>query len=137
MISLSYFAYDLFIMWKTKTLDFAMGMHHSVCIYIFYIVVLTGTVGNESIKSLFCLEMSNPAMHGRAILKTYGKRYTMIHEVTEHFFIISYSIARMCFYPPILWAATQSGIMLILKLGGWALMFQSCQYVWTMIKILK
>ena len=103
--SMSYFTYDLFIMWKTSTLDFAMGFHHSVCIYIFYTVLYLGVGANEVISALYCLEVSNPAMHGRAILKTYGLRYTQIHELVEHVFLISYSIARMFFYPPILIAA--------------------------------
>ena len=83
IMSVGYFSYDLIAMTYYKLLDGSMLLHHLMCIFGMYTSIQQGYSLNYVVSATFVLEISNPVMHLRLIIKHLGLRYTKLYEILE------------------------------------------------------
>ena len=94
-ISTGYFIYDVLALFYYGLMDLAMVTHHSMCIIGMTLSMKYDVSANYIIMAMFIGEASNPFMHMRCIIKSYGLRYTKAYECMEMLFMAIYIIARL------------------------------------------
>ena len=136
-MSLGYFLYDTLAMAYYGLIDGAMGFHHFIVCLGFYLSLWFNASGSEILAGIFISEVSNPVMHFRLIIRSFGLRHTKTYEACEVAYIILYTYNRLF-----------KGIFLvyntvacpvghpIIKLVAVGLAIQSYFYVFRMVKIL-
>ena len=93
--SVGYFQYDFWAMVHYGLIDFAMTAHHWACIIGMSIPLTYGMSANYIVMGMFVAEGSNAFMHTRAILRTFGLRFTKAYEFCEISFMTIYIFCRI------------------------------------------
>ena len=95
IMSSGYFIFNTVSMTYYRLLDSSMAFHHIIVIMMFVDSVYFNTSGAELVGGLFITEISNPTMHFRLFLKTYGLRHTKVYEACEYVYILLYTYNRL------------------------------------------
>lgn len=93
--SVGYFQYDFWAMVYYGLIDSAMTMHHWACIFGMSIPLTYGMSANYIVMGMFVAESSNSFMHVRAILRTFGMRFTKLYEFMDLSFMTIYIFVRI------------------------------------------
>ena len=101
VITCGYFSYDFLSMAWFGLLDFDMTVHHVLCITGMIVTLVLGEGLNYVVMGTFLAEVSNPAMHGRIMLKFLGLRYSRSYDVTEFFYFVSFFVGRFVIGIPV------------------------------------
>lgn len=137
LISMGYFVYDYLACVYYGIADKALAIHHSLGV----IGYLSGIYANNStlaICGIFYGECSNSSMHIRALLRIFGKRHTLIHELFDFLYLTIYIIARGVFVTNLAYNAVLiSEIPLFLRIACCGLWAQSALFIKEMVFILK
>lgn len=96
--------YDFTAMAYYGMLDFAMSFHHWTCIIGMSLPLTYGLSGNYIVLGMYIAEISNPFMHVRCVLRSYGLRYTKSYELMEILFMMLYIYGRLIIGPYIVWS---------------------------------
>jgi hypothetical protein len=137
-ISYGYFVYDFVFMCFLNLMEPAIGSHHIVAVILYFPILYTGYGGCITLISVLWVELSNPAMHIRVILKQYGHRHTKLYEALEIFYISTYMFGRCIMWTPIVWASLFSqNVPKTTAFSGAFLILQSYYFSSKMITILK
>jgi hypothetical protein len=100
-------------------LDWAMTIHHFMCIVSLCSSLISDTTANLLLCAMFVAEISNPPMHFRAILRQVGLRYSQLYEIMELTFLILYMFGRIVMGPVAVWKlCTCSSALLVIQLGA-------------------
>jgi len=83
--------------------DKAMSFHHWSCILGMSLPLTYGKSGNYIVVGMYIAELSNPFMHIRCILRSYGLRYSKSYEAMEIIFMVLYIYGRLILGPYIVW----------------------------------
>jgi len=94
-ISLGYFMYDTLAMTYYKLLDTPMMFHHGIVCLGVYLSLCFDASGSEILAGMFISEVSNPVMHMRLILRSFGLRHTKLYEFCEFAYIFLYVYYRL------------------------------------------
>lgn len=94
-LSLGYFLYDTLAMTYYKLLDAPMCFHHSIVCLGIYLSLCFDASAAEILGGLFISEVSNPVMHFRLIIKSFGLRHTKMYEASEYTYIFLYIYYRL------------------------------------------
>lgn len=94
-ISLGYFMYDTLAMTYYKLLDTPMMFHHGIVCLGVYLSLCFDASGSEILAGMFISEVSNPVMHMRLILRSFGLRHTKLYEFCEFSYIFLYVYYRL------------------------------------------
>lgn len=97
--SLGYFTYDLICCILLDIYDKELILHHIFCISCLYIQFAVDFSGMISMRFFILTEITNPIMHIRVILRTYGLKLTKLYLCLELIYIVIYMIARGIFAP--------------------------------------
>jgi hypothetical protein len=134
----SYFIYDILASIYFNILDSGMLYHHLFVIFSMYAGLLFNNSAEEMIRAMISAEISNPIMHIKKILSNAGLKDTKIHLLLEYIYFALYISARMIFGMMITWfTVVCMNNLLIVKIGGSGVIFQSLLYSLNMSSILK
>ena len=137
-MSIGYFIYDYVAMAYYGVVDLAMTFHHWMCIFGLSLCVSYGQFLNFAAALQYSGEISNPFMHLKCILKSYGLRYTKSYEFLEIAFMVLYMYGRIIIGGKTFWSifSCQHTIMpaKVVIVGMTA---QSYWFIFTMVSILK
>lgn len=92
--TLGYFIYDLICCILLDLYDKELICHHLFCISGLSIQLVMDFYGMEAIRAYILSEVTNPIMHIRIILRTYGLKFTKLYLCLEFLYIVIYIIAR-------------------------------------------
>jgi hypothetical protein len=137
LVSMGYFVYDFIACNYYDISDRSLVIHHSLAIFGYF---MSEYYDNSTISmaGLFYAEISNSFMHLRAILRAFGKRYTLAYEAFDLAYIVVYVISRGIFVTVVVYETILvSDIPLLLRLTCTALWIQSLFFIVEMVGILK
>lgn len=103
--TIGYFIYDLICCILLDIYDKEVILHHLFCILGFYIQLAVDFSGMAAVRFFIVSEITNPIMHIRIILRTYGLKLTKLYLCLELMYIIIYMIARGIFAPILVYKA--------------------------------
>ena len=136
-MSLGYFLYDSLAMIYYGLMDRAMGFHHFIVWFGFYLSLWFNASGPEILAGIFISEVSNPVMHFRLVIRSFGLRHTKIYEGCEVAYIILYTYNRLFKGIFIVYNTVACPVgHPIVKIVAIGLAIQSYFYVYRMVKIL-
>ena len=120
-LSCGYFMADTLVMTWYGLLDKEMLVHHVVCVFNLAINLVQGVGANYSVLALFVAEISNPALHGKNILRALGKRYTRAYEVTEYTYFVTFFFGRFILGHPALYSTITCSSNSVLSKVAWVI----------------
>ena len=94
IMGFGYFLFNTISMTYYKLLDSSMAFHHVVVWMVYFVSIYDNQYGAELITGVYFTEISNPPMHFRLFLKTFGLRHTKSYELSELAYILLYSYHR-------------------------------------------
>lgn len=129
---------DIIAMAMIGLLDTSMSIHHIACMVGMYIGLYQQTAASDIIGGIFIAEISNPAMHGRTIIKNAGMRYTKIYEIFEYSFFTFYIFGRCILGLPIVTrTVTCEHTNIFIRLVCIVIALQSYYFVFQMVGIIR
>jgi hypothetical protein len=138
IFSISYFIYDTIVCLYFNISDIGMLFHHIFVILSMYSVLVFNNTSEEIIRAIIIGEISNPIMHMRKILYNMDKKETKLYYYSEYIFFFLYITARIIFATfNLIYTLYCMNNLLIVKIGGSWVVFQSYKYTFNMISILK
>ena len=108
---MGYFVYDLIACKYYDLFDMDLLIHHTISCVGLLVGPVTGLGASAAVTGIVISEVSNFPMHLRTILKNYGLKHTMLHDVLEGIYFFLYIIARSIFGPLLVyksWVAPNS-----------------------------
>ena len=137
-MSIGYFIYDYTAMAYYGVVDLAMTFHHWISIFGLSFAVSYGQFLNFGADCQYFQEISNPFMHFKCILRSYGLRYTKSYEFCEIAFMVLYMYGRIIIGGTTVWSifSCQHSPM-IPKVVIVGMTAQSFWFIFTMVSILK
>lgn len=78
-----------------KLIDQGMGIHHGMVCMGMYMCLSFDESSPEILAGCFIAEISNPVMHLRMIAKDFGRRHTLVYEVSEMMYYVLYIYGRI------------------------------------------
>ena len=133
-VSLSYFIYDC--LYCIVTFEFDAVVHH-----IFTIGGLTSGVVNqksgvELVGCLFLMEVSNPSLHLRALLREMRMKDSMFSTLNDLLFAGLFLVCRLVLGPPLVYKTlTCKNSDLLVKIGAFGILAVSVLWGWKIIKM--
>jgi hypothetical protein len=109
--SVGYFIYDLIACKYYDLFDMDLLIHHTISCFGLLVGPVIGYGASTAITGIVISEVSNFPMHLRTILKNYGLKHTLLHDVLEGIYFFLYIIARAFFGPMLVytsWVAPNS-----------------------------
>lgn len=121
-ISLSYFTYD-FLTCLVIEDNLPNAFHHVATMMGLAVGVLDGTCGTELVECLFLMEISNPFMHVKFLIKDYekkgGRLPAALTTVNEVLFVLAFFVCRLVIGPVLVYHTVASETTHVLvKAGG-------------------
>ncbi|GLJ19312.1 hypothetical protein SUGI_0347660 [Cryptomeria japonica] len=98
-VSLSYFMYDSICCLFETPISISNCIHHTVSILGLLGGIYYGVCGSELVGCLWLMEISNPFMHMRELLKELGYKDSDLSLVNDICFALIFSIARLIMGP--------------------------------------
>ncbi|CAI5477755.1 unnamed protein product [Closterium sp. Yama58-4] len=121
VISLSYFLYDFICCMFDVTFDWANAFHHVFSIAGFAFGLISGRCGEELMACLWLVELSNPFMHAREMLRELDAPKSALTFAVDLAFLISFTIARMVVGPVVTWQTVIGTSPTAVKVGAVAI----------------
>ena len=119
-------------------LDSGMFIHHTLTIIGAYTGLVLGTSCSYIVLATYVLEISNPVMHLRTIIRHFGMRYTKSYEVLELLYVMLYIYGRVILGTSVvIRTVTCSENNYFVKIVAVGLALQSYFYIKRMILILR
>jgi hypothetical protein len=133
-VSLGYFLYDTFcclaIEVFTTGIDPATTFHHLATLSGLFVGVFQGVSGHELLLCLLLMEVSNPCMHTRHLLREAGYGNTAIADANDIAFAVTFLVCRnLLGVPVVYWTVMSHRTSIIVKMGGVGILFVS--WFWT------
>ncbi|KAL3695355.1 hypothetical protein R1sor_009431 [Riccia sorocarpa] len=116
--SLAYFIYDFFCCLLDVKVDYANAVHHIVTIVGLGYGFVTQAYGPELIACLWLMELSNPFMHARELMKEAGIKDTPLNMLNDLAFVVVFTLARLGAGPFVVYSTLKSEDPLTVKLGA-------------------
>lgn len=107
-VSLAYFIYDFGCCLLDTPVDYTTAVHHLLTILGLAYGFVRGDCGTELLACLWLMELSNPSMHLRELLKEVGVRESPLNLANDLLFVLLFTFARMVVGPYVC-ALTVSG----------------------------
>lgn len=141
-VSLSYFLYDTFcciaIELSTTGLDVATTFHHVATLSGLLVGVFQRVSGHELLCCLLLMEVSNPCMHTRFLLKETGMADTQLYAVNGAVFAFTFLMCRNVLgLPVVYWTVMSERTPLIVKAGGLGIMFVSLFWTKKLLSMIR
>ena len=137
LLSMGYFNYDFIACAYYGISDRALVIHHSLAIFG-YLVSEYYNTSTLSMYGIFYGEISNSFMHGRAMLRLAGKRYTRLYELMEITYMMTYIFARgICITKANYDTLLVSAIPFFLRFACFSMWAQSLYFIKEMVLILR
>ncbi|KAL2632303.1 hypothetical protein R1flu_016989 [Riccia fluitans] len=116
--SLAYFIYDFFCCLLDVPVDYANAVHHIVTIIGLGYGFVLQTSGPELVACLWLMELSNPFMHARELLKELGVKDTPVNMANDLAFVAVFTLARLGVGPVVVYHTLMSDDPLAVKIGA-------------------
>ncbi|XP_024520732.1 transmembrane protein 136 [Selaginella moellendorffii] len=136
-VSLAYFIYDFFCCLLEVPFDAATALHHLVSIMGLCYGFLYKVSGTELVGCLWLMEMSNPCMHAREILKELGVKDRPLNLWNDLSFAITFTIARMGFGPYLTFITLRANNPLTVKLGASGIQIVSVFWFYKIARLVR
>ena len=142
-ISMGYFIYDLFGCIIEEGIELedlkragAEHLHHLATIAGLYVGVFMGVSGPELVMCLWSMEITNPMLHGRTLMKELKITNKLITSANEASFAVLFFIFRIIIGPIIMLNVLfRKRVLLVVKLGGLAIQLISCFWFYKIVQI--
>ena len=123
VVSLGYFVYDTFcclaIELTAGKVDVATLLHHVATVAGLVVGVTRRTSGHELLMCLALMEVANPFMHLRSILREAGLGKSTLADVNDVVFALLFLFSRCIVGAPVVyWTVTSSRTPFLVKVGG-------------------
>lgn len=117
-LSLGYFTYDMLCCLYID-LDFANVVHHLCTMLGLAVGVCNGVSGAELTFCLLLMEVSNPFLHGRFLMKELGWKQSSLSTINDIAFAVSFFICRLLIGPAVIYHTLICPTSpMIVKVGG-------------------
>ena len=114
---MSYFVYDFIYCVFNNEVENVI--HHMFTVGGLASGLMTGTSGPELVGCLFLMEVSNPCLHGRFILRELGMKESVLSTLNDLIFAMLFLICRLVIGPPLVWKTVMCKTnTYIVKAGG-------------------
>ncbi|CAM6083246.1 unnamed protein product [Calypogeia fissa] len=117
-VSLSYFIYDFFCCLLDVPIDYSNAVHHLITIMGLAFGYYKATCGPELVACLWLMELSNPFMHARALLKEFGVKDTPLNTLNDLSFVIVFTFARLLVGPYVVYSTLTAQSPFAVKFGA-------------------
>jgi hypothetical protein len=98
---------------------------------------MTGTSGPELVGCLFLMEVSNPSLHARFLLRELGMKESVLATVNDLVFAILFLVCRLVIGPPLVWrTVTCETNAYIVKAGGLGILIVSLMWGWRIVMMM-
>jgi len=133
----AYFLYDYVACRYYGLADKNLLIHHGMCVGGIIVCEMYNNA-TTGLTGLFWAEISNCPMHVRAILRTLKRRYTLIYEFSEIFYLFTYMLCRGFFCTVLVINAVPiSETPIIIRFVCFGLWFQSLFFIVEMFGMFK
>ena len=134
-MSLSYFIYDFIYCMLNNEVENVV--HHLFTVGGLTSGVMTGTSGPELVGCLFLMEVSNPSLHARFLLRELGMKESVLATVNDLVFAILFLVCRLVIGPPLVWrTVTCETNAYIVKAGGLGILVVSLMWGWRIVMMM-
>lgn len=117
-VSLSYFIYDFFCCLLEVPIDYSNAVHHLITISGLAYGYLKATCGPELVACLWLMELSNPFMHARELLKQFGFKDTPLSTKNDLAFVFVFTFARLVVGPYVVYKTLTAQSPFAVKFGA-------------------
>lgn len=121
-ICMGYFLYNTFLIIFILPLDVYGLLHHAFILIGGIFVYFPGAHGTESMLMIFMMEISNPPMHIKELLKAFNQYNTRLYMIFEILFFMTYLFGRLVLGLPVILEFCLSGRLNLISMLGAALL---------------
>jgi len=136
-VSLSYFIYDFSCCLFDSSISLSNCIHHLVSILGLGGGVAYASCGSELIGCLWLMEISNPFMHMRELLKELGYKDSNLSILNDICFAFIFTLARLIIGPYIVYLTVTANDPLILKVTSVGLRVVSIFWFYKIAKMVQ
>lgn len=134
-LSLGYFTYDM-LCCLYISLDVADLAHHLCTMLGLAVGVCNGVSGAELTFCLLLMEVSNPFLHGRFLMKELGWKETSLSSMNDIAFAVSFFICRLLVGPAVVYYTLKCPTSpMIVKVGGIGIQVVSLFWFYKIVQI--
>ncbi|GLJ40865.1 hypothetical protein SUGI_0845350 [Cryptomeria japonica] len=136
-VSLSYFIYDSICCLFDSSISISNCIHHLVSVSGLGGGVIYAKCGSELIGCLWLMEISNPFMHMRELLKELGYKDSSLSLINDVCFAVVFTLARLIIGPYIVYVTVTADNPLIIKVTSVGLQVVSIFWFFKIVKMVK
>eukprot|EP00270_Netrium_digitus_P008249 TRINITY_DN2454_c0_g2_i1.p1 TRINITY_DN2454_c0_g2~~TRINITY_DN2454_c0_g2_i1.p1 ORF type:complete len:246 (+),score=17.80 TRINITY_DN2454_c0_g2_i1:75-812(+) len=136
VVSLAYFIYDFFGCLFATPVDYASCLHHVFTVLGLAYGIIGSKSGAELVGCLWLMEISNPFMHGRELLRELKLKETAMATVNDLLFVLTFTAARIVIGPFFLYRALCAPSFICVKIGAIAIQLVSILWFAKICKVL-
>lgn len=136
-MSLSYFIYDFGCCLFDSSISVSNCIHHLVSILGLGVGVVYATCGSELTGCLWLMEISNPFMHMRELLKELGYKDSRLSILNDICFAFIFTLARLMVGPYLVYLTITANNPLIVKVTSVGLQVVSIFWFYKIAKMVQ
>merc|ERR1711915_113282 len=136
-MSLSYFIYDFSCCLFDSSISVSNCIHHLVSILGLGVGVVYATCGSELTGCLWLMEISNPFMHMRELLKELGYKDSRLSLLNDICFAFIFTLARLMVGPYLVYLTITANNPLIVKVTSVGLQVVSIFWFYKIAKMVQ
>jgi hypothetical protein len=134
-LSLGYFVYDLLYCMLNNEIENVV--HHLFTVGGLASGVITGRSGPELVGCLFLMEVSNPSLHARFMLRELGMKDSLVSTLNDLVFALLFLFCRLIVGPPLVWRTiVNESNTYIVKAGALGILVVSVMWGWRIIMMI-
>jgi hypothetical protein len=134
-LSLSYFVYDF--LYCLLDNDVENVIHHLFTIGGLASGVITGRSGPELVGCLFLMEVSNPSLHLRTLLREMNMKDSVLATLNDLTFALLFLFCRLIVGPPLVYkTVVNESNTYIVKIGALGILIVSLMWGWKIIMMI-
>ncbi|KAJ7526834.1 hypothetical protein O6H91_16G044700 [Diphasiastrum complanatum] len=136
-VSLAYFVYDFLCCLILAPGDISTAVHHIVSILSLAYGFFYATSGTELVACLWLMELSNPFMHAREMLKDFGLKDTWVNLCNDACFALIFTCARLVIGPYLVFVTLRANNPLLVKLGAVGMQLVSLFWFYKIVRLVR
>ena len=134
-LSLGYFVYDFFYCLLNNEVENVV--HHMFTVGGLASGVITGRSGPELVGCLFLMEVSNPSLHLRSMLRELNMKDSLLATLNDLLFALLFLLCRLIVGPPLVWrTVVHDSNTYIVKAGALGIFVVSVMWGWRIIMMI-
>ena len=134
-MSLGYFVYDLIYCVLNNEIENVI--HHMFTVGGLASGVVTGRSGPELVGCLFLMEVSNPSLHLRSLLRELDMKDSVLASVNDLIFALLFLFCRLVVGPPLVYkTVVNKDNTYLVKAGALGILIVSLMWAWKIIMMI-